>query len=101
MSRLFWSAGAREDLLEIGRYIRRDDPAAARRWVKRLRERARGVVAVPLAGRKVPEFAREDIREVLLGAYRIVYRVLEGEIHVLAVREGHRLLGPDALPDTL
>jgi toxin ParE1/3/4 len=49
---------------------------------------------VPFAGRKVPEFAREEIREVLVRTYRIVYEVRQGEILVLAVREGHRLLQP-------
>lgn len=35
-----WSKRAVKDLKEIGSYIARDNPAAARRWVERLRERA-------------------------------------------------------------
>jgi toxin ParE1/3/4 len=95
MSRVRWSLRSRRDLLEIGRFISRDDPLAARRWVERLRERARAAAAVPLAGRKTPEFDREDIREVLLRTYRIIYRVREGEIQVLTVLEGRRLLGSE------
>jgi toxin ParE1/3/4 len=93
MSRVRWSLRSRRDLLEIGRFIGRDDPVAARRWVERLRERARAAAAVPLSGRKTPEFDREDIREVLVRTYRIIYRVREGEIQVLTVIEGRRLLG--------
>ena len=37
---LRWTDRARRDLLAIGRYIARDNPAAARQWVERLRERA-------------------------------------------------------------
>lgn len=95
MSRVRWSPRSRRELLEIGRFIGRDDPVAARRWVERLRERARTAAAVPLAGRKTPEFDREDIREVLVRTYRIIYRVREGEIHVLTVIEGRRLLGSE------
>src|SRR5688572_27040959 len=95
MSRIRWSPRARRDLLEIGRFMGRDDPLAARRWVERLRERARAAAAIPLAGRKTPEFDREDIREVLLLTYRIIYRVRADEIQVLTVLEGRRLLGAE------
>lgn len=88
--RLRWTAHARQDLLEIGRYIARDDRQAARRWVQSLRERAQKAAEVPGTGRIVPEFRREDLREVLLRSYRIVYQVQAASILVLAVFEGHR-----------
>jgi addiction module RelE/StbE family toxin len=97
--KLRWSERAAEDLLAIGRYIARDNRPAARRWVEGLRERARLAAEHPLAGRVVPEIEREDIREVLRGNYRIVYRVDGDAIEVLTVFEGHRLLGPGAVPD--
>ena len=37
------------------------------------------------------------VREVFLRSYRIVFRVLDEEIHVVTVFEGHRLLPDDAL----
>jgi len=39
----------------------------------------------------VPEFSREDIRELLEGNYRIVYQVAKDRLVVLTVFEGHRL----------
>ena len=90
--RLRWSDQAQHDLLEIGRYIARDKPDAARRWVERLRQRARAASEVPLAGRKVPEIDREDVREAFLRSYRIVYQILDAEVKILTVFEGHRLL---------
>ena len=90
--KLRWTARARRDLSAIGRYIARDDPVAARRWLERLRARARSAAKKPRVGRVVPELQREDLREVLLRTYRIVYRVREDAIHVLTVFEGHRLL---------
>jgi toxin ParE1/3/4 len=97
MSRLYWSFRARRDLVDIHRYIASDHPDAARKWIERLRKRARAAASSPLAGRHVPEIEREDVREVILGAYRIVYRVLDGSIHVLTVFEGHRQFPKEAV----
>ena len=97
--KLRWTHRARRDLAEIGRYIARDKPGAARRWVERLRQRARDAAAMPRTGRKVPELDRDDVREVLVRRYRIVYRIHPSEIQVLTVFEGHRLLPREVLRD--
>ena len=96
---LRWTDRARRDLLAIGRYIARDNPAAARQWIERLRERAQQAATTPHAGRMVPELQREDIREVFLRTYRIVYRVREQTIDVLTVFEGHRRFDTTDLPE--
>lgn len=64
----------------------------------RLMAKAAGIVELPLVGRRVPELGRDDIREVFLRAYRIVYRIMDERIEVLTVFEGHRLLPPDIAP---
>ena len=92
--KLRWTERARRDLLEIGRYIARGDPEAARRWIQRLRTRAHGAAKHPRSGRTVPEFQRDDIREVFLKTYRIVYLIRKQSVDVLTVCEGHRLLPP-------
>ncbi len=89
--RLFWTETAKQDLLSIQAYIAIDNPTAAKRWVERLRARARNALHAPLAGRKVPEFSRDDIRERIEGNYRIVYQVFADRLVVLTVFEGHRL----------
>jgi toxin ParE1/3/4 len=90
--KVVWSQRAIDDLLEIGRYIARDDAKAARRWVEKLRQSARDAALEPHSGRRVPEINREEIREVILRSYRIVYREAANGIEVLTVFEGHRLL---------
>jgi plasmid stabilization system protein ParE len=95
-----WAERARLDLLAIGDYIARDNPVAAARWVGSLITAVENVAATPRAGRVVPEIGREDLREILRGNYRIVYRVAGEALQVLTVFEGHRLLRPgDLEPD--
>jgi len=90
MSRLHWTLRAQSDLLEIARFIARDNPEAPRRWVAMLRKRARAAARMPRAGRRVPELGRDDIREVVVRRYRIVYQLSPGGIVVLVVFESHR-----------
>ncbi len=93
--KLRWTARARDDLVGIARFVANDNVSAARRWVNRLRKQARRAAQFPRSGRIVPEFGRPDIRELIVRNYRIVYRVLENEIHILTVFEAHRLLKPE------
>jgi plasmid stabilization system protein ParE len=39
----------------------------------------------PLSGRRVPEYDMEQIREVIEGAYRIIYHIKPDQIDILAV----------------
>jgi len=88
---ILWSQRARRDLLEIGDFIAHDKPGAAARLVSRITDMIERVVHFPAAGRVVPEVGRDDIREVILDKYRIVYRLRDNEITVLTVFRSHRL----------
>jgi toxin ParE1/3/4 len=46
----------------------------------------------PQAGRMVPEFDDEDLRELILYSYRIIYRVQNDEALIVAVIHGKRVL---------
>lgn len=89
---LVWTERAEADLVGIGDFIARDDPDAAGRWVRAQMAAARKATRVPFAGRRVPEFQRDDVREVFLSRYRIVSRVTDRRCEVLTVFEGHRQL---------
>jgi plasmid stabilization system protein ParE len=47
---------------------------------------------LPLRGRRVPEFADRELRELILRNYRMVYRVRGSAVEVLTVFEAHRLI---------
>ncbi len=42
-----------------------------------LRKRARAAVRMPRAGRRVPELGRDDVREIVVRRYRIVYQLAQ------------------------
>lgn len=63
--------------------------------MRSLFEAIHGLERFPESGRPVPELPhRPDLREVIHGAYRVIYRVEPGEVSVLTVRHGRRLLDP-------
>ncbi len=86
-----WTNRALADLEAIGDFIATHDSVAAARWVGVLMVTAERIAGVPMAGRRVPEFGRNDIREVLKRNYRIVYRVRNDRIEIPTIFEGHRL----------
>jgi toxin ParE1/3/4 len=87
-----WSARARRELREIGAFIARDKPGAANRWVEVLMAAADQAAELPLSGRIVPEYGRDDLREVIRRGYRVVYLVTDEQVEIVTVREGHRRL---------
>lgn len=55
------------------------------------------LVDFPKSGRIVPELSNSAVREVILGNYRIVYRLAGQSVHVLTIFHGARLLNPRKL----
>jgi toxin ParE1/3/4 len=88
---VIWSRKALDDVEAIAGYISRDSISYASAVIRKIINSTRNLESFPLAGRIVPEFADESIREVFVYSYRIVYR-LEGQIvTVAAVIHGRRL----------
>jgi plasmid stabilization system protein ParE len=73
--RVRWSPRAADDLEAIAEYISLDSPAYAKSVIKTILEITRKFSQFPLAGRIVPEFNDENIREWFAYSYRIIYRL--------------------------
>jgi len=82
-------------LAAIRRFISIESPRNAEAVVRALVDAADSLAAFPLRGRVVPEHGQEDVRELLLRPYRIIYRVSVDEVVVLSVMHGHQLLPGD------
>jgi toxin ParE1/3/4 len=92
VARVVWSERALAHLDAIAGYIAQDSPRLAQLFVRRVFDATDQLTAFPRSGRRVPEFSRDDLREIFLDRYRIIYRVTEDDVEIAAVRHGARLL---------
>jgi len=90
--RIVWSRRAAQDLGSIAEYIAADSPAYAGVVLKNIVNQTRILARFPQAGRKVPEFDDENVRELVVYSYRIIYRLQEDEVLIVAVIHGKRIL---------
>lgn len=92
MAEVIWSAQAVADLDGIDEYIARDSERYAVLTVARLVEAVDRPRQFPKSGRMVPEVGDEAVREVIRGAYRIVYELRGGRVEAVTVVHGAREL---------
>lgn len=92
------SLRAKADLQHVIHRIAIYNPRAAEQWLRKLLERAHTAGRSPGLGRKVPEIDRDDIREAIVGTYRLVYIVKAKVVVILTIFEGHRML-PELDPE--
>ncbi|QPK63514.1 type II toxin-antitoxin system RelE/ParE family toxin [Methylomonas sp. LL1] len=90
--RLIWSPEAVEDLNSIAEYIAKDSVFYARSVVRKVLAIVKQVPNSPQVGRIVPEIGSSNIRERFVYSYRVVYKIDELQITIVAVIHGKRLL---------
>lgn len=88
MAEITWTKQALEDLEAVCAFISRDSPYYARLFARQVFERVERLEPFPLSGRVVPEVKREEVREIIFGNYRIVYRLLHDEAEIITVHHG-------------
>jgi plasmid stabilization system protein ParE len=92
-----WAQVAVEDLLSIiGYVVDRDGVDAAERLHGRITEAAQKLGTMPRRCRVVPELGAEGItgyRELLVGPYRLMFAIRDGDVVVLTAVDGRRDLG--------
>ncbi|MCI5130983.1 MAG: type II toxin-antitoxin system RelE/ParE family toxin [Candidatus Electrothrix sp. EH2] len=95
--KIIWSPLAIERAAENARYIASDNPTAAQDWLDTIFAEVELLRSSPKIGRMVPEIRQEDFREIILGNYRIIYRIEEKSISILTVRHGRQILPVEEL----
>jgi addiction module RelE/StbE family toxin len=98
--KVHWTQEAKIQLKEIEAYIAQDSPRVARQTITRLVRRCGQLVELPHSGRVVPEFNRDDLRELLVHPYRVVYRVKadQNQVDIVTLWHYRRLLPREAIP---
>jgi plasmid stabilization system protein ParE len=81
-------------LTEAAAFIRREQPAAARRLYAEVDRSTKLLRTHPKLGRAVPEFGNPFLRELIATPYRVIYRIVSEQrlIEVLAVIHSARRL---------
>lgn len=91
---------ASDDIDRIASYISTDSPQYAKNFVKKVLEKVAKLAYFPEMGRIVPEYNTENIRELVYGKYRIIYKIdLLSDIDILTVVSSYKLLSEDSLFD--
>jgi addiction module RelE/StbE family toxin len=89
---LVWSPQSLRDLEAIRAYIAADSPLYADSMVRRVVAAVERLKGFPESGRMVPERNSPEIREIIVGRYRVVYRRKADVVEVATVFQGSRQL---------
>jgi toxin ParE1/3/4 len=90
--KVVWSQSATEHLVDIYTYIARDSEKYALRMIDRITARSKQIGYAPESGQIVTEYDHPQVREVIEGSYRVIYRVESNRVVVVAVIHGARVL---------
>ncbi len=92
---VLWARAAEDDLKKIIEYIAADSPDEEVRIFEKIRSNAAALISFPERGRLVPELRDQGItffREIVIPPWRLLYRVAENRVFVLAVFDSRRNL---------
>ena len=91
MVRINWTFQAKEDLHRIAEYISHDSKRFAKLQVIRLKNRTLILKSHNRIGKIVPEINKDNIRELIEGTYRIIYKIVsKNKIDILTVHHSAR-----------
>ncbi len=85
MGKIIWASSALKDIESIAEYIERDSEDQAALFVTRIIEMTDRLEKFPESGRVIPEINQNDCREIVYGAYRIMYRIVKEEIWITGI----------------
>jgi toxin ParE1/3/4 len=90
--KIIWSPQAQHKLTDIADYIAKDKPGAALNWVETVLDQVENLSSFPNSGRVVPELDNEQYKELIIGNYRVIYKITEKQIQILTIRNFKQLL---------
>lgn len=99
MARIRWTDQSLDDIDNICEYIARDSQHYARLFAIQIFAKVKPLKDMPLLGKVIPEANQNDVRQIIYGNYRIIYRIKSEEIQILTVYHGARILNPEILKD--
>lgn len=90
---VLWTPVAKKDLVSIIDFISKESPQAALKVLHFVRSKAASLYRSPKRGRKIPELLHIpglSFRELILSPWRLIYRLKQNRVEVLAFFDGRR-----------
>jgi len=94
---IVWSKPAREDLRLIHQYIAHDSKRYATRVAQDITDKVETLLGLPRLGRVVPEIGEENVREIGMYSYRIMYELIGDTVYIHGVIHKRRHFKPEDL----
>ncbi|MBZ0271490.1 type II toxin-antitoxin system RelE/ParE family toxin [bacterium] len=96
--RVRWTLRAANDLRDLSRYIADFNPNIAVETRNRIRKSVKRLEKYPKSGRVIPEYDDAAIREIIVGRFRVWYRVAGRFVDIFTIRGGQQL-SPDNISE--
>jgi len=88
-----WTTHSLDDIENIADFISKDSEHFALIQIEKFFERVKILEKHPRIGRVVPEIDIENIRQLIEGNYRIIYRIVsQSRIDIITVHHSSKLL---------
>ena len=90
---VLWSNVAESDLTGIVEYIAADNSPSALKIFRKIKQKASNLYSFPQRGRIIPELREQGIsqyRELVIPPWRMIYRISEEAVYVLAVLDSRQ-----------
>ena len=95
---VIWSEPAKADLRHIFEYIAHDSHHYAKKVTQEIVDKTSVLNELPRVGRAVPEVGDDNVRELSLYTYRILYEISGQDIYILAVAHKRQELKAAEIP---
>jgi toxin ParE1/3/4 len=99
MGQIKWTRLAFQDLDHIEAFISADSEFYARNFIQKIISSTEVLANFPMTGRIVPEFETPTIRELIIGNYRVVYRIRSKNVTIVRVHHSAQILSGKSLKD--
>ncbi|WP_072981283.1 type II toxin-antitoxin system RelE/ParE family toxin [Leeuwenhoekiella palythoae] len=91
MVQINWTYRSKIDLEDIFDYISRDSKKYAQIQILRILKRTQILKKLPYSGKVIIEIPKDDLRELIEGNYRIIYKIVsDSRIDILTVHHSSR-----------
>lgn len=97
--KVIWSESSRDELRAIRGYLER--PRTAARIIRSIRSRVRLLQRFPFSGRMVPEYGDPNLREVIVGQFRVFHRIERDRVVILHVLDGRKPVSASSVSEAV